>query len=298
MQKKSLEYIQSKGWEHNIQSGQIVLKTCPFCHDEKFHFYMSPEGPFYCHKCNEKGNLITLKKHFGESQEYIRPAFQKKKIVKKPEKSQVDQYHQALLSDRIGKDYVTGRGISLETVKRFKIGFFKKDGIGWLSIPHFRGGNLVNIKFRSVPPVEKTFRRIPGCESILFNCDCLKNNKEIFVTEGEIDAITLVQAGFENTVSGTTGAGSFDPTWIDQLRSHEKIFICYDADQKGQEGARALAKRLGYNRCYNVELPEGTDVNEYFNLNHDISDFQELVRKAHRFDLPGVISVDAAIDLL
>ena len=59
-----------------------------------------------------------------------------------------------------------------------------------------------------------------------------------------------------------------------------------------------MAKRLGYNRCFNVELPEDQDVNDFFNSGHDIFDFQKLIKEAHRFDLPGVISIDTAIDLL
>ena len=63
----ALEYLQSKGLEYRIQSGQAVLKTCPFCGDQKSHFYVDPdEGAFYCHKCQERGNLVTLKKHYGD----------------------------------------------------------------------------------------------------------------------------------------------------------------------------------------------------------------------------------------
>ncbi len=297
MHQTPVEYIREKGWEHRQQSGQIVLKTCPFCQDEKYHFYMDPEGPFYCHKCNERGNLITLKKHLGDFQESIRPAFQKRKAHKKPEANQADRYHQALLSDQSGIEYVTGRGITLDSVKWFKLGIAQKNGIHYLSIPHYRSGHLVNIKFRSLPPADKTFRRIPECESILFNCDALKGQTEAYIVEGEIDAISLIQADIKNVVSGTTGAGSFDPKWIDQLKPLNRIYLCYDADQKGQEGARSLAKRLGYNRCFNVELPEGQDVNDYFRT-ANIEAFKKLVEKAHRFDLPGVISMETAFDLL
>ncbi len=65
-----VEYLQVKGFEYRMQSGQAVLKTCPFCGDQKSHFYMDQdEGAFYCHKCNERGNLITLKKHYGDNEE-------------------------------------------------------------------------------------------------------------------------------------------------------------------------------------------------------------------------------------
>jgi len=66
----ALEYIQSKGFEYRIQGKEAVLKTCPFCGDPKSHFYMDPdEGKYFCHHCQERGNLITLKKHYGDYEE-------------------------------------------------------------------------------------------------------------------------------------------------------------------------------------------------------------------------------------
>ena len=108
----------------------------------------------------------------------------------------------------------------------------------------------------------------------------------------------LIQEGIENAIGATTGSGSFDPEWVDLLKDLEKIYIVYDADEPGQKGARSLAKRLGYNRCFNIELPAGQDVNDFFSNGHDIFDFQKLVQKAYKFYLPGVISTDTAIDLL
>ena len=297
MQEKTIQYIQAKGWAFKERAGELVLKTCPFCQDHKSHFYIKPEdGIYFCHKCQERGNLWTLKKVMGDVQDIIRPAFAKPKY-KRPPQDQADKYHEAFLKDQEALNYLKGRGITGESVKQFKLGLSQENGTRWLSIPHFQAEELVNIKFRSLPPALKTFKRVPDCKSILFNVDCLAGQKEIFVVEGEFDAITLLQAGFKNVISGTTGAGNFDPQWIDQLKRLSKIFLCYDPDEAGQKGAQSLAKRLGYNRCLNVELPEGQDVNEFFQQ-HDIFEFQALVRQAHKFDLPGVISTDTAIRLL
>jgi hypothetical protein len=67
---KPLEYIQSKGFDHKVSAGQILLKICPFCGDGKYHFYVDPsdDGLFFCHKCQERGNLNSLKNHFGDFQ--------------------------------------------------------------------------------------------------------------------------------------------------------------------------------------------------------------------------------------
>jgi 5S rRNA maturation endonuclease (ribonuclease M5) len=297
--KSAIEYIRAKGFEHKQQSGQIVLKTCPFCHDEKWHFFLDPndKGPWFCHKCQEKGNLWALMKAMGDTQNPIQPAF-KKPEYKKPAQDKADTYHQSLLKDPEAMDYVLGRGINQQSIDKFKLGFYQNNGKKWLTIPHYQGKSLVNIKFRSLPPAAKTFKRIPDCKSILFNIDSLNGHNEVFICEGELDTINLIQKGIENAIGATTGSGSFGPEWVDQLRDLKKIYIVYDADEAGQKGARSLAKRLGYNRCFNIELPAGQDVNDFFSSGNDIFDFQNLAQKAYKFDLPGVISTDTAIDLL
>jgi 5S rRNA maturation endonuclease (ribonuclease M5) len=301
MHETALNYIEAKGWPHKERSGQIILQECPLCHDTKSHFYMSPDGAWFCHKCNAKGNLYQLKREMGDIDMRIVQPF-KKPATKRPDPGLADRYHDALLKDPEGIRSLKGRGITVESVKRFKLGLRVVNGSRWLSIPHSRKDQVMNIKFRSLPPTEKTFERVMDCPSILFNADVVEANLEsIIVCEGELDAITLIQAGFENVVGTTNGAGSFAPDWVDQLKPVKKIFLAYDADEAGQNGARALAKRLGYNRCRNVEMnfPNGgKDVNDLFQCGGDVFSFQVLLNEARPFDLPGVISFDTALDLL
>jgi len=304
----AIEYIRSKSISYKVQSGQAVF-NCPFCGDTKKHFYMDQnDGAFFCHKCNERGNLITLQKHFGDRQEQhlMNTPHQQAKIAVKPafedqgrqcpalDDKKATETHQRLLADASALQYVTEtRGLSIETVKAFKIGLeTDKNGGYWLTIPHYEKGKLINIKSRSLPPTEKTFRRVKDCRSILFNSDCLETYKDrILICEGEIDALTLWNHGIKNVVGVTAGAGSFDPAWIDQLKNVKNIILCYDPDEPGQKGAREAARRLGYDRCFNVVLPEGKDINEYFQAGYNIyTEFQTLVNEARQFDVAGVMS--------
>ncbi|MFH1147888.1 MAG: DnaB-like helicase C-terminal domain-containing protein [Pseudomonadota bacterium] len=315
----ALDYIQSRGLEHRIQSGQIVLKTCPFCGDQKSHFYIDKgeEGLFFCHKCQEKGNLISLRKHMGDyermsggngtgyrkNQAAINPAFPEKgKGSHRPDEKTALKAHERLLNnpEALAYAYVTDtRGLSLETVKAFKLGMeTDRQGVRWLTIPHYANGKLFNIKSRSLPPAEKDFRRVTGCKSILFNSDVIKGAEELFLCEGETDTLTLLDQGIRNAVGATNGAGSFDPEWIDQLSEAKKIFLVYDADEAGQKGSREVARRLGYDRCFNVPLPDGEDVNSYFTSGHDVFDFQALVNQARQFDVAGIESFQSGLDKL
>lgn len=317
MNGSAFSYIRGKGLEYKEQGGQIVLKVCPFCGDQKSHFYMDPgEGAFFCHKCNERGNLITLKKHFGDYDRQERSHMQGtarrqsgsiqqafpdkgKAYPPLPDEKKALQGHERLLGDASALAYVTEtRGISLEAVKHFKLGLeVDRDGIRWLTIPHCEKGKLVNVKSRSLPPAEKSFRRVKDCRSILFNADILgEEPEEIILCEGELDAISLWDHGRKDVVTGTTGARSFDAAWIDQLAKVKKIILCLDPDEAGQKGARELARRLGYDRCFNVTLPDGLDVNDFFLAGHDLFDFQGLVNQAKRFDVAGILSFTEAIE--
>ena len=67
MENEIASYFNQKGWEFKFQSGEYILKTCPFCLDSKNHFYISKTtAQFHCHKCNESGNLFSLKKKLGD----------------------------------------------------------------------------------------------------------------------------------------------------------------------------------------------------------------------------------------
>jgi hypothetical protein len=360
----ALEYVQHRGLEYRMQSGQIVLKGCPFCGDLKGHFYMEPEsGAYFCHKCLEKGNLVTLQKHLGDfdhpqnssgergpwppgsgydnrgnisgnrrpspdgggkdhrsTSGYQGPSPQDggsdhrtrngalpslgklrdgicQAFPDPPDKVTVDprkvfEAHERLMQESESLSYVTDvRGISPEAIRHFRLGL-AVDGEGkrWLTIPHFHKNLPVNVKSRSLPPSEKSFRRIAGCPSVLFNGDAIGKEKELYLTEGEIDAVTLWDQGVRNVAGVTTGAGSFDPAWIDQLKPLRRIYLVYDPDEAGQRGARETARRLGYDRCFNILLPDGLDVNEYFRSGHDIFEFQNLVKTSRPFDVAGIIS--------
>ena len=146
----AIEYIQSKGLAYKIQSRQAVL-NCFFCGDTKGHLYIDQrDGAFFCQKCNERGNLITLQKHFGDYQKdrqqmnrqhqatqgAVRAAFEDKSktTCPAPEGKTVIEAHQRLLADKTALEYITiTRGLSSETVKAFKIGLhIDKDGGQWL----------------------------------------------------------------------------------------------------------------------------------------------------------------------
>jgi hypothetical protein len=284
------EYVQDKGWEFKISGTELVVKVCPLCGDGKWHFYLdAEEGMYFCHKCSEKGNLVTLRRSLdGESRSYTPVMIPVKKMEPPVAPVSLEVYHAEFLASREAISYMTSRGISLETCREQKI----SHKAGWIGYPTFQDGRCALIKWRSLPPAEKRFIREPaGAESVLFNGDCLKNPpKEVIVTEGEIDALTLLQAGFKNVVSIPNGAGNLPEEAVRTLKNIRKVFLAYDPDLAGKKGAEAAAKRIGQTRCYRVVLPD-VDVNEYFRT-RTASDFALLLSEARPFSTPHVMGYD------
>lgn len=277
-------YLEAKGYEFKSSAGQDISKTCPFCEDSKFHFYVDPEkSVYFCHKCNAKGNSYDLRRHFNDLDNPNLVSFKKAIGAKEPKKPPPDkavQYHNALMENQKAFNYLIGRGINLETITHFKIGYANEGGKEWITIPYFEGGVLINIKYRTLPPLPKEFKRFKDAKSALFNRDCIKDNDEIIITaEGEFDAISCRQNGYTNAVSGSNGCSSFDPEWIDALKDMNKIYLWYDNDEAGKKASDELAMRLGIDRCYFIRLEGYKDANEYFSVNDDINLEEEATQK-------------------
>ncbi|HEY3489916.1 MAG TPA: phage/plasmid primase, P4 family [Candidatus Deferrimicrobiaceae bacterium] len=189
--------------------------------------------------------------------------------VAPPSPPDVDKYHSAFLSTHDALAYMETRGIDRETCERFRIGYkTTTDGTGCIGFPTFKDGSPHLIKWRTLPPTEKTFRREPaGATSTLFNVDCLKDaaGKTVFVAEGEIDALTLLQASPEARIVGVpVGAGTFEPEWAAALADAGTVFIAYDGDTAGRDGAIKTARMIGLTRCRIIPMPDGKDVNDLY----------------------------------
>lgn len=183
-----------------------------------------------------------------------------------------------------GWDYLTKeRGFNEETISHFKLGYDSKRNA--IAIPHFKNSELINIKYRFLEPKDVRYTSEPNAEQWLFNdagIEVALSKGAIAIAEGEMDCISLWQAGFKNVISPGSGANSYG-VWIEQIDKIKQVWIAYDNDQPGQSAARELAERLGVEKCRNVQYPDGIkDANEYIQK-HTEQDFRELFGKATPF---------------
>ena len=318
----AMRLVISQGWNFNPPSGgQIAVEKCPFCGKLDFKFYIAVstdeeleagntrDSLYFCHKCQETGNLRKLQEKLGLRiagvDSHSEWAGKKEKQDDLPDAAQC---HAVLLSDADAMDYLLNvRGFTKEIIERQKLGlkdkvYFHKAGetralvIPYLSIE----GNVTFAKYRTLPPAEKDFTCPSGYEAGLYNSPALSEDcKEIIFVEGEADCLALLSHGVENVV-GVPGAGVKKHAWIEAVdRIAPQIYILFDSDQAGTKGAQSLASRIGLDKCLKIVLPKGTkDINEFFQKGGTVDGFEELKKHAVLFDVTGVVSCgDALQDL-
>ena len=208
----------------------------------------------------------------------------------KPE-NRNEEYDKRLFKNMEAVNYLQyDRKIDYKTIKHFNLGLSE---YGELAIPIYKNGELINYKFRTLPPKKKDFKHIKGAEMWIFNDIGIEEGKkigEICITEGEIDTISVYQAGFKNVISVTNGSESTG-LWIEKLNEIKKIFINFDNDDAGKKGALKLAERLGIEKCINVVTPSPyKDANEFF-LKESPQAYKSLLLNSTKFPIEDVVKI-------
>ena len=186
------------------------------------------------------------------------------------------------------------RGISLETLKRFNVTFVPEwrasenaPATPRLIIPNDGGGYLARDTRANLTDAEKKYSKIraKGYPVGLFNSAALKQtSKPVFVVEGEIDALSIIDAGGEAVAICSTSnvkklieaIGADFPPLILQL----------DNDKAGAEAETKLIndlKEIGFFSYRHYALPEAyKDANEF--LMTDKASFIEWVKAGMTLD--------------
>lgn len=174
-------------------------------------------------------------------------------------------------------EFLNYRGISANTYRRYGAKT-KINGEGVpvsIGYPHrepgvFKVRDLADKNFHYVKPNGVEVSR--GC----FGVDKFTagSHKYVTITEGYEDALSIYEVLGSPAISvqssGTAAADcSVDRAWIN---SFERIYLAFDADERGREAARAVAKLFDYGKVYEVRFPGATrkDANDYVrNGEHD-----------------------------
>lgn len=308
------KYLAFKGWKwQRVDANNIAIKTCPFCGKDKWKFHIHRETTQWrCFGgCPKTGNLYSLKKDLGDIHKATNGVTsaanaaggEPQKNYKTVPMEHVLRWHDDLINNPEKLALVMAwRGFSEEAIFHFKLGVRRwkpkpyTEAVWWLCIPHINDKTCHNVKFRTLPDsdVKKDFRRVGGYASVLYNADCLRKFEEVIVAEAETDTISWWDAGIRNIVGLTCGADTFLSEWYDQLVDKDKILTALDPDGPGQLGARDIARRIGFGKCWNIMFPDDTDANKLYK-EEGRSALTKLVSAARQFDIIGVQTLDQVL---
>ncbi len=287
----TLDFLKKAGLEYKEgPNNQCILKKCPLCLDERWKFYINKEtGLWDCKICAEFGNLYQLKAKIS-GVDKIKSVQSVLSEYKELDPELADKYFEQLKKDKNALDYlINTRKFTKKTIAHFKLGVNDE----WIMIPHFQDNKLWNFKMRNY--IEKSFKRVTGQPSVLFNLDNINfDKKTLIIVESETDCIAAWQLGLNNVVSLTTGAGTFAPEWIKVALNFEKVYLCLNSDLAGEQGARKIAEKIGLERCYHVKLPV-KDVNDFMIENGTLEQFKKLLKEAKRFEIENISDISKYI---
>jgi twinkle protein len=173
--------------------------------------------------------------------------------------------------------FLTERAIDPElAIGKLNLHLTERGGKPAIVIPFVQNGEVVNNKYRTF---DKQFSQDKDATKCFYNYDVINDptlkKEPLIITEGEIDALTFIQAGFVKTVSVPDGAPnekhdewtekySYLDNEIANIRKNSPyVILATDRDGNGDNLLHDLALRIGRDFCKWVKYPQlCKDVNE------------------------------------
>ena len=269
---------------------------CPKCSSQRKKGHVKSlsvnhlDGVWKCHHCEWIGSLKQ-----GEERQSVKP-----KIIRKP------VYNAAARLSVEALQFFEKRAIPLPLLIREQITSDhcwipqEEDFVPCLLFPFMKGGEVVNVKYRAL--ASKAFRQTTDAEKVWYRQDSIERDC-VVITEGELDALSCVVAGFASCISAPDGAPSVKSkqytskfTFLDQdpdpLDGVQMILLAVDNDEPGLLLREELARRLGRDRCYTVAWPEGCkDANDVL-VRHGAKALQQCLTGAAAWPIQDAVYVE------
>lgn len=316
--------------------GKNLVGLCPFHSEKTPSFTVYPEnGSFYCFGCGVGGDVFTFT-GLIENLDYIEAVklLAERSGVALPQDGYDDSmqrlknkiydinrdtarfFHSFLMSPE-GKwalDYLTGRGLTLKTIKHFGLGAAPDSWdmlINHLKEKGYRGedmlaagvvgksqkgtlydrfrkrvmfpiinirGNIIAFSGRAMPGEDKQGGKYVNTSdtpvykksSNLFGMNFAKNvcAERVILVEGNMDVISLHQAGFTNAVAPLGTAFTAEQANL-LARYTKEIVLTLDADAAGQKAIKRASELLENTglKTRVVVIPDGKDPDEFIKKN-------------------------------
>ena len=277
--------------QHDLDVGK-TQGICPLCSHtrkpenkkKKCASYDWERGLGTCHNCDSTFQLHTYERKGASNREYVLPSFSTKT-------------HKAPSSKVV--EWFKSRGISQQTLEELNVSegpeYMPQTGKeeNTIKFNYFMGNQLINIKYRDG---RKNFKLYKGAEKVFYNINSIVNNDTCVIVEGEIDALSLHEAGVPNVVSVPNGATlnhnnlDYLDNCIDYFEDKQKIILAVDADEPGQMLKQEFIRRLGAEHCYIVDFLDCKDANEYL-IKYGVDDLRSAIHTAQQVPLENVTTL-------
>jgi twinkle protein len=262
--------------------------TCPICSEsrkkktQKCMMLDWERGLGTCQHCGEVMQLHTYEKE--ESYTYTMP---------------IAKIENATIQDKV-VNWFNKRGISEQTLNKLNVTqgseYMPQVGkeVNVIMFNYFVNGILTNIKYRDS---QKNFKLYKGAQKTFYNIDSIKGQDECVVVEGEIDALSFVEAGYDNVVSvpnGFTSKGQVNLDYLNDFYEYfegkTKIYLCVDNDEAGENGKKELIRRFGSEKVWICDLKDCKDANEYL-IKHGKESLLSVIQKSIPCPIENVLRV-------
>jgi DNA primase len=277
------------------ETGNDFLCYCPFHsnrHTSSFSVSQT-SGAFICFNpaCGETGTLIDLIKRTMDKNDFqslrliasketevlnnfdevMEEMLADKPVFQEFPQETLDRLHADLAGNKNARDYLESRGIGIESMKHFQLGY--SPAMNMVVTPvHSPDSMPIGIVGRSIEG--KTFKNstsLPKSKT-LFNIHRAKKiGEQVIVCESNFDAIRIHQAGFPNVVATLGGFLSNEQQSL-LNRYFNKIIIMTDADEAGRELGRSISSKLrnkdiswasfGYKEIYPNKAKDAGDLTD------------------------------------
>jgi hypothetical protein len=273
------DILNSKNIEYR-ERGTELITHCIFndcdadSRGNEAHLYINADtGQYFCHKCGEKGGINGLREALGVSNEPL----PRQSFGQPSNQNTLAKNHHKQLPLKIRDWLKNSRLLLEEDIDDFELGYGEFYGKSWITIPvRDAYGTVQFMKLRQDPflPSGSAKYMSTGGEAAIFNAEILKEKPDqLVICEGEFDCLVLRAYGIP-AISSTAGARTFKDEWIEQLSFVRHLYICFDNDEAGYQGANELIEKLSEalpsTSVLQITLPdevgEHGDITDYFKL--------------------------------
>lgn len=179
------------------------------------------------------------------------------------------------------------RGLTLETLNRYKIGYVEN----WrhpkapnapasprLIIPTSKESYLARDTREQIPEEQKPYSKSKVGSIHIFNAKALQTaTKPIFIVEGELDALSIIDVGGEAVALGTTTKVKSLIELLKTKKPEQPLIISLDNDEAGEKAYRELSEGL---RGLNIPFYRLNPAGQYKDANEALQHDREALRQA------------------